>query len=638
MKKMYYLLFVFVFLAFSNSSAQQIISASNANSVSKPIVVANDKVIKRSCGTMESLNYQLTQDPSLKQRMDLIELETQQRIHEMSNHAADKVSTIHKIAVVVHVVYSNASENLSDAQIYSQIAALNQDFRKQNTDVSSAPSPFNSIAADVEIEFCLASVDPNGNVTNGITRTATNNILGFSNTANDVKSNSTGGKSPWNTAQYLNMWVCNLQGSLLGYGQFPGGSPTTDGVVMDYAYFGKGGTATAPFDLGRTATHEVGHWLNLKHIWGDATCGDDLVNDTPPAQQANYGCKTHPLRPGVCAGNLNGEMFMNFMDYVDDNCMVMFTEGQKTRMVATLTGTRASLLTNTNVTCTLPSPTLACDTLANYTTAHSLVNYRPADVGQPGSGFIAGTNDFEDKGFSEKFNPLQAQQKIYGVQLKFARAYGFATSTFNIKVWKADFAGGKPGTVMASVPISLSQVVSDINSNQYTTVNFSTPLTVSSSFYVGFEFDPQVVDTISIYTTVEGQTSIGKAYEKLSNNVWVPFTDSINSWGLSVALAVKPIVCINYTSVNTLDNIADGVSVYPNPSNGQLNIKLDESQSEGITINIYNSVGAKVYETSKLVPSNEVYTIDIAKQQAGLYFIELLIGNKRVIKRINLVH
>jgi hypothetical protein len=128
------------------------------------------------------------------------------------------------------------------------------------------------------------------------------------------------------------LWVCTIGGGILGYAQFPGGASATDGVVIDSKYFGTTGTATAPFNLGRTATHEIGHWMNLRHIWGDANCGSDLVSDTPTHNTANYGTPVYP-HYSTCTGTPI-EMTMNYMDYTDDNAMYMFSTGQKSRMLA----------------------------------------------------------------------------------------------------------------------------------------------------------------------------------------------------------------------------------------------------------------------------------------------------------------
>lgn len=311
-----------------------------ASSLQSAAVQDNTQVPpRRNCGTTQYMEGMLQQDPAWKARLDQLEIETQNLEASQASHKTQAVITI---PVVVHVVYRTNTENISDNQILSQIAILNNDFRKLNADTSSIPGVFKPLAADAQIEFCMAVQDPSGNPTNGITRTQTT-VTSFS-TNNAVKSNSSGGKSPWPANKYLNIWVCNLGGGLLGYAQFPGGSASTDGVVVGYKYFGNIGTAQAPYNKGRTATHEVGHWLNLRHTWGDANCGNDFVSDTPTSQAANYGC---PSFPNVTCGNgPDGDMFMNYMDYVDDNCMHMFTPGQSTRMLAALNTQRSGLLTS----------------------------------------------------------------------------------------------------------------------------------------------------------------------------------------------------------------------------------------------------------------------------------------------------
>ena len=220
------------------------------------------------------------------------------------------------IPVIVHVIYSNSSENISDAQINSQINVLNEDFRKTNSDAGQIPSEFSAIAADSEVSFTLAQ----------ITRTSSTRTSW--GTGNAMKSSANGGVDVIDPANYLNIWVCNIGGGILGYAQFPGGSASTDGVVISPQYFGNTGTAAAPFDQGRTGTHEVGHYLNLRHIWGDGRCRqDDFVADTPSSDRANYGCPTYPTNN--CRST---DMTMNYMDYTNDSCMYMFSEGQKTRM------------------------------------------------------------------------------------------------------------------------------------------------------------------------------------------------------------------------------------------------------------------------------------------------------------------
>lgn len=291
------------------------------------------------CSSMECLQAMKRKDPGLAARMAAIEAHTATAGIGGTRNGGLGIITI---PVVVHVVYATPSQNISNAQIQSQIDVLNEDFRRQNPDAVNTPSAFQSVAADTEIQFCLATVDPNGNPTTGITRTATN-VSAFSGTTNNVKFTNQGGKDAWPRDQYLNVWVCPLQSGLLGYAQFPGGAAATDGVVVTTTAFGRTGNVIAPSDRGRTATHEVGHWLNLRHIWGDGPCGqDDFVNDTPGSDAPNYGCQIGTISCGTV------DMVQNYMDYSDDACMNLFTAGQKARMRALFVsgGFREPLLTS----------------------------------------------------------------------------------------------------------------------------------------------------------------------------------------------------------------------------------------------------------------------------------------------------
>lgn len=296
---------------------------------------------QRVCGTTDYMQAQFAADPAYAERLQEIEEFTQEWI---ANNPGGERAVV-TIPVVVHVVYNTTSENISDSRILSQIDVLNEDFRRLNADASETPSYWTSIAADCEIEFCLATKDPSGASTTGITRTSTTKTS-FSTTANDMKF-STYGHAIWDRSKYLNIWVCDISGGILGYAQFPGGSASTDGVVIDYVYMGVGGSGSSPYDLGRTATHEVGHWLNCYHIWGDdgTSCsGSDSVSDTPNQADENYGCPSAGSRVS-CSNGPNGDMFQNYMDYTDDACMNLFTAGQKSRMQALFStgGSRVSL-------------------------------------------------------------------------------------------------------------------------------------------------------------------------------------------------------------------------------------------------------------------------------------------------------
>jgi hypothetical protein len=255
------------------------------------------------------------------------------------------------IPVVVHVLHRQAIENIADAQVHSQIAVLNEAFRLRNGDRQAIPAPFAALAADALVEFALAERDPQGLPTTGIVRVATSAPrFAYDGSADAtrlldllVKSAPTGSPA-WPREDYLNLWVCPLENDLLGYAQFPGGVAATDGVVIRTDAFGTTGHVHPQFGLGRTCVHEVGHWLNLLHIWGDDVRGcqrSDSVGDTPNQGGPNQGA---PAFPSISCGNApHGDMFMNYMDYVDDAAMLMFSRGQVERMNATLAGPRASL-------------------------------------------------------------------------------------------------------------------------------------------------------------------------------------------------------------------------------------------------------------------------------------------------------
>jgi hypothetical protein len=233
------------------------------------------------------------------------------------------------IPVVVHVLYNNNAQNISDDQIRSQLDVLNEDFRRMNTDASNTPDGFKPKSADTKIMFCLAQVNPGGYPAKGIVRKYTSTTMFDVNDA--MKFSAAGGDNAWNSKKYLNIWVCNMGSNAIGYSSQPGGQADRDGVVIQYTAFGRIGGLIPNFNKGRTATHEIAHWLGLSHIWGDGECGNDGIDDTPQQSNYNNNCPSFPS-VSSCSPDSNGDMFMNFMDYTNDACMNMFTNGQKTKM------------------------------------------------------------------------------------------------------------------------------------------------------------------------------------------------------------------------------------------------------------------------------------------------------------------
>jgi hypothetical protein len=272
---------------------------------------------KRTCASQEVYERQLQENPELALRMNKIEEFTVKAMQEgrlVNGHI--------EIPVVVNVLYRTAAENISLAQIQSQIDVLNADFNAANADYSQVPALFSGVKANVGITFVLDQV---------IRKATTKTSWG---TRDAMKKTKQGGINPTSPTTKLNFWVCTIGGGILGYAQFPGGSSATDGVVCDSKYVGvtSNSGSSYPYNLGRTATHEVGHWMNLRHIWGDTTCGSDLVADTPTHNTANYGVPTYP-HYSTCTGT-PVEMSMNYMDYTDDRGMYMFSLGQKARIDA----------------------------------------------------------------------------------------------------------------------------------------------------------------------------------------------------------------------------------------------------------------------------------------------------------------
>ncbi len=280
---------------------------------------------QRHCSTHAHHEKMLVEDAQYRtNRMVLSNLIPSSRSYKTDSAEVPAVITI---PVVVHVLYNKFDDSLTDAQILSQIDVLNRDFRLLSEETANIPSYFKPVAADCNIQFVLAKRKPDSTATNGINRKFTSRISFSDN--NDMKFAARGGIDAWNSTEYLNIWVCRLANNILGYAQLPGGTAKSDGVVINQSAFGTMGTAKYPFNKGRTTTHEIGHWLNLGHIWGDKTdcTGNDLVEDTPPQGAPTFGApKT------VLSSCNNTTMYMNFMDYTDDAAMSMFTEGQAIRM------------------------------------------------------------------------------------------------------------------------------------------------------------------------------------------------------------------------------------------------------------------------------------------------------------------
>lgn len=305
------------------------------------LVVASCQKQPEQKTACESIPYN---DAATKSRMEEMERGIQADITENAARRSMATPPV-LIPVVFHVVYNQAVQNISDAQLQSQIDVLNEDFNSANADISSVPAAFKPYTGNTNIRFALAKQDPNGKATNGITRTSTA-VTSFSSDGR-VCFTSMGGHDAWPTDQYLNIWVCYKTGAA-GYSSYPwSGNPSSDGIIVSCNYVGRTGTFTNNWNYkkGRTITHEVGHWLGLVHLWGDAVCGSDLVNDTPIQRSANGSSPVFPHLSG-CTTDSKGDMFMNYMDYTYDATRVMFSAGQAVRMNSYLNTVRSRIKTS----------------------------------------------------------------------------------------------------------------------------------------------------------------------------------------------------------------------------------------------------------------------------------------------------
>ncbi len=302
------------------------------------------------CSTEKYMQLQLANNPKLLTKIDENDQAAKDwLVNQKERGAYFKTNqSIITIPVVVHILYNeNAPEdNLSMEQILSQIEVLNQDYQLRNPDRNNIPEIFQDVAANIDIAFCLASRDPNGAFTDGVTRTKLPaDLITFTLEDDQIKRPELGGVAPWSRDHYLNIWVGRLEEDVLGYSSSPGFSASIDGVAISTRYFGKGSQFNLhpSYNRGRTTTHEIGHWLGLRHTWGASEengCNfDDGIEDTPNSAAPYYDC---PLLSNSVSCD-SQDMTMNFMEYVNDVCMYMFTNGQKERILSVLNTTRSSL-------------------------------------------------------------------------------------------------------------------------------------------------------------------------------------------------------------------------------------------------------------------------------------------------------
>ena len=606
---------------------------------------------QRNCGTMEYLETQLQQDLGLQLRMENIERFTEEYTRTEVNGR-----TVITIPVVVHVVYNTTSQNVSDAMIQNQINVLNADFRALNGDVSNTPSIFAGVVADCEINFCLAQRDPSGNATNGITRTLTSTTAFSTNDA--VKYTSQGGRNAWSASQYLNIWVCNLSGGVLGYAQFPGGAAATDGIVLLYSSL-PGGTATN-YNGGRTATHEVGHWVNLRHIWGDATCGSDLISDTPIHNTSNGGCPAYP-HYSTCSG-APVEMTMNYMDYTYDACMYMFTQGQKTRLSAIFAagGARQSITTSQGC---VPLDPNACGVAAGL--AASSITQTSATLSWGAAQNAVSYNvQYKPTAGSTWTSASTTSTSLAVTGLTIGTAYEFQVQTVCSSSTSA-FSASANFTTQS--PVTCTNDSYEANETQAT----ARSINVGSSYYpkvcgtsdvdwfkfsnsnskrnirvtikaLPANFDMQLYSSNG--TLLGTSQNTGTADEGFIYNNAPVGTYSVKIYGNSGAQSNLTYTLKAETNRNAYSGfrlsedaesaeamIENSLSIYPNPAADNLTLNYFSVNEEQVNLRIFDLLGKTEFVQQKTVVTGDNYfTVDVTNFAKGLYFVEVSGNESRI--------
>lgn len=424
---------------------------------------------------------------------------------------------------------------------------------------------------------------------------------------------------------YLNIYVKNIGGGVLGYSPL-GGSGYGDGVVIDHSYFSSGTgcgqvSPTYPYNEGRTLTHELGHYLYLEHPWGPNSSGscnqDDGVSDTPNTDDSHGGCPS-----GTSPSCGSPDLHMNYMDYVNDACMYMFTAGQVTRMENYVSSNLQHVVNNfDNV--TPQAPIEGCEVVDN------LNNGTITLVASNESGYISGHNNYGDIAKAEYFSNLTGVTQLDGVEFDFGAATGSGNAEF--VVWENN--GGSPGAEIATQMIPYSTIIADVAADNNTIVDFGGPVSVSTSFFVGFKLDATPGNELAVNTNTNGDTSPATAWEQWSDGAWYAFDDG-NSWGAAVALAIYANVCSDEVAVEDIQGLSE-MNVYPNPVSDVFYMNFESDRALNLQIDIYDAMGRKVIGGESVqVSGSSTHSIDASKLTSGTYFVRITDGVNAATSKI----
>jgi len=605
------------------------------------------------------------------------------------------------IPVVFHVMHNGEPigtlPNVSDAQLISQMTQLNKDYRRLNSDTNLIPGVWKNVAADCQIEFCLASVDPSGASTSGITR----HSMGSSGTWSDARKTTT----TWDRNKYLNIWIATIGGGTLGYTMIPGGPADQDGVVIDPLFVGVGGSSSAPFNKGRTATHEIGHWLGLDHTWGDdgtACTGTDGIEDTPNQAGENYGCPTFP-QTDACSPTSPGVMYMDYMDYTDDGCMFMFTNAQKNKMLSVLNTVRSAIKTSNG-----------CGSLGTITISGTVIEASSSTPVANTSIMFEGpvnretvtdaSGNFSVNINSGSYNVYAGKWGYMTNRFSYNQAYTTTTAGVTIPIeygkyyddfsinqnWVVGGTAAASGSWVIAYPVetrtasgnTMTQtghsLTTDFGSRCYVTgngtygassnsndVDAGSTILTSPVMDLSMYHNPYIEYHRWFYGSVSDNEKISISNGSSKSDIeTVTFTSNENVWTTKkirvldfIPLTNNMTFSVEVTdagSASTVEGALDKFMVYdsvqaniqdqnqfelfnvfPNPIKNEINIVFASSSNQPSIVKIFNMYGDLIL-TERMQPNNSysVNKIDMSEFTSGVYMIELSDGDHIGIKKI----
>ena len=610
-----------------------------------------------------------------------------------NNPSGKGQSTNYTIPVVFHVIHGGQAvgtfPNLSQAQINSQIAILNNDYAGTGFNAGNfANTNFSqSLIANCNISFCLAEKDPSGTT---LTEKGINRIdylsKGWSDPSSYTSSanfknfidNTVKAGTIWDPSRYLNIWISDVNSSvgLLGYATFPpvsgltgipGGQGTSsdDGVWCWSKAIGDVGSLASLYNKGRTATHEIGHYLGLRHIWGDSNCGTDYCNDTPTQQQENTTCPTFPNVS--CSNGPNGDLFMNFMDYCYDYCLYMFSNDQRARMQTAMANSplRMNLTASSATLCNVTSGPCSY-TVTNFSTTDTLLSYRrvtasASDVqcpqGQFKAGYLSGTNCYDDKEKAEFISTAKygnvTNPQVTGVIVLFFQ-YGNmgtdGTGNVSMNIYSGTSANSQPGNLLGSVTENLSTIAATTNTTGVPycgnpalafnlplimpyKFNFTSPISVpqSGGFYASVVLPSAPGDTAVIMDENTAVSNTG--WEKWNDDTWHNMK-TVYGNTRSFNLAILPIIECGPVGIKKNPVFYNSIDLFPNPSAGNFKIVTRLPYPQGISIQVYDLLGEIVHSEKTEEVKQTVIDVNMSGQPAGIYFVEVNNGFEKVVKRL----